>query len=169
MHSIRQINSAIGNSDDAERDRDRSHRGVQCHGVALSYPLAVDHSKSWVAERDCAHAQEVGIYLHDYRRGRGNRMRRIGNATSCGVHQLANRSRFTVANVVPAEDPAGYRDKKNTSEYSHEYRAAISTKKSDPFITNPERSPPGAALSLISGTTELSNRGAGILFGIRCT
>ena len=50
---------------------------------------------------------------------------------SCGVHQLANRGRLTVDKVVPAEDPAGYRDKKNTGEYPHKYGAAITTKESD--------------------------------------
>src|SRR5438552_3633419 len=124
MHSIGQINSAVGNFDDAERDRDRSHRGVYCHGVPLTYLLAVDHSKAGVAERDCAHTQDVGTYLHDDWRGRGSRMRRRGNAMSCGVHQLANRGRLTVDKVVPAEDPTGCRDEKNTGEYPQKYCAA---------------------------------------------
>jgi hypothetical protein len=130
MHSIRQINPAVGNFEHAERDRDRSHWCVHCDGVALSYLLAVDHSKARVAERDCAHAQAVGTYLHDYWRRRGSRMRRRGNAMSCGVHQLANRGRLTVDTVVPAEDPAGYRDKKNAGEYPRKYCTAIATKDS---------------------------------------
>lgn len=137
MHSIRQINSTVGNSDDAERDRDRSYRGVYCHGVALTYLLAVDHREARVAERDRAHVQNVGAYLHHDWRGRGSRMRRSGNAMSFGVYQLANGGRLTVDKVVPAEDPAGYRDKKNAGEYPDKYCAAIATKDSDSLQHEP--------------------------------